>query len=355
MAFWDRLDEIARELSGAHHSSWNGRTETVFREFTGAQINHDHTTFTRPPDPRDPANGEPERRRSAVQWTGTIRLDQERVVLPLDDMLDHANDAEFGDADLVSWKTALRARLQAHGHLLSPEGEDYANGQLVNRHGWMKVIDRGATEAWARHDLDGCVDRLGLPAPLTEALMRVDAEYDDPVATAAAERLATRIAADHPAAEFGDVIRALNNETPAGKLGRAAQLAYDASPLEQAELPGVVAHAARDALEDELLSGLADTSSATDRAERGDDVTVADQLREGARIGDDTYDEVRLTVGRIEDDVRVNGADRIADTLHAQAMMTNPAAGPVLTAQPAPGRPGGQHKARPDRGTGLST
>lgn len=330
--FWDRHAELVRQLSGAHHSSWTG-TEFGYRDFTDAEALDSFRRTVIPPDPRQPGNGELEGRRSAVQWTGMIRYDPERVGDPLDDMLRHAGDDEFEHADLVTWRTGLRAVYQAHAELLVPEGEEYSHGQQAK---WdalagrqtespAMIAYRGWAEATARHDLDAFIDRHEFPERLTAALKSVEAEYDDPVACAAAEAMAEQIGATHP--EFGasGVLHEVGNQRPGRMLDRVAELAIEGHPLaDREDAPGAVVRGLWDDIDGVLADGL-DQIALETRLGDTEGVATAEQLERGTSIGTATAQAVRAEVAGLDEKIESLGTDQVAAMYLARQQMSRSA------------------------------
>jgi hypothetical protein len=318
---WRNQRELVLDITRAHHSSWNGNLVPAMREFTPAQLEEYRRATVIGPVDREPANGEPERRRCAVHWSGTIRLDQERVIDAVDRLFD---PDEMTTDELVAGRTGLRALVQAHEILHAPEDAEYGDARSRNRHGWLEAIDRGFGEAGARLDVDALVDRL--PDEVAARLRTVETGYDDPLASAAAHTLADRIGPD-----AGSVLRAVNHETPDGKLSRAAELMLQRSPLAERDLPPIVEAHAVERIDDVLYRRLADIGGLTHQAERYG-FSVADQLREGVRIGDRAFEAAEVEIAEITAELDRLGPEQLGSMLHAELRPRSPGRrrGPVL-------------------------
>jgi hypothetical protein len=302
--FWARQGELAQAISQAHHSSWNGRTVAGFRDFTPEQLAEHQGRVFWPPREQDPGNGELEGRRSAPLRTGTIRYDEERVIRAVDRLFE---DGVLNDDELVAGRTGLRAVLQAHLQLHS--GEDSEFGDPLSSY-WVTgadVMDRGFCEASAREDLDRLIDHL--PTELGDALWTVEDEYDDPVATAAAQTFAQRLG------DRGEVLRTLARETPSDRLTRAAELALAHSPfMTRADVPPIVRHAMVESVADALDGQLLRIASETRRAEAAD-LPLAEKLGLGDELGDRCLEAMREVIAAGEGDLEALGPEQLATLL----------------------------------------
>ncbi len=300
-------------ITGAHHSSWNGAVVPAMREFTPAQLDEHRRATVIGPDDQEPANGEPEGRRCAVHWSGTIRLDQRRVI----DAVERLFGPDEPTADeLVAGRTGLRALVQAHETLHAPDDAEYGDARSRNWHGWVEAIDRGFGEAGARLDVDKLIDRL--PEGLAERLKDVETEYDDPLATAAAQTLAERIG-PNPA----EVLRTLNHETPDGKLARAAELIVARSPLGERALPPIVRAHVCDRVETALLHRLADIAYHTAQAEQWG-YPLARRLEMGQERGERAYESAQRPITDALARLDELGPEQFAAALRAESHSPSP-------------------------------
>ncbi|GAA1576137.1 hypothetical protein [Kribbella karoonensis] len=95
----------AVRVSGADHSSWNGRV----------------------------AVAAPERKvRGAVTWNNTIEYADEKTTAPLKEMFANARVHNQDRAELVGYRDAMRIVLHVNVHLLSSEGRGPATCSSEN-------------------------------------------------------------------------------------------------------------------------------------------------------------------------------------------------------------------------------
>jgi hypothetical protein len=340
--FWRLSGEIALEITGAHHSSWNGDWVVGSRTFTDREINRAHQRpGVRPdeqdPGNQDPGNGEPERRRSAVQRTGTIWLDEQRVHEPIERLFSSLgsdngvragagrdDDRRLNRTELVVGISAFRAVLQAHELLQAPEGEEFGDFESAYWAKGLHSVALGVAEAGARADLPELIDRL--PAELALQLSAVKPEYCDPVMTAAAEKVADLLGPeradvlhditgpDRPHhSTRADVLHELNGQSPAGTLSRAAELALAGSPLLEARSPTIPDHVITEVstiVTQELLRA-AEQDEAADR----EDVPIADRVQTGKLVAERIIARAGEYIKTIEGMLEAHGPDQLAGLL----------------------------------------
>ncbi|MET9269827.1 hypothetical protein [Kribbella sp. NPDC003557] len=127
----------AVRISGAHHSSWNGRY--------GAPI-------ARQSDLGGTAN-----------WDNSISYNPRHVDERLKDMFRNARVHMQDRADLVGYRDALRVVLHENVHLLASEGREHSQSYnaMATRPG-VRPLEEGVTELYSHQVLDDYIDELGV-------------------------------------------------------------------------------------------------------------------------------------------------------------------------------------------------
>jgi hypothetical protein len=127
----------AVRISGAHHSSWNGRY--------GAPIAASSETG------------------GTANWNNTISYNPRHVDEPLQDMFRNNRVHNQDRADLVRYRDALRVVLHENAHLLSSEGREHSQAQAAfGRDPGVRPLEEGVTELYAHQALNDYIDELGV-------------------------------------------------------------------------------------------------------------------------------------------------------------------------------------------------
>jgi hypothetical protein len=217
-----RSGQVALELSGADQSAWNGRVI----ETTGSILGLAH-------------------------WDGTLYLDRECILDPLQRMYEHAGE-EQPILMLVQYRESLATLLHEHAHFLGPAGasQDAARDAFTEPGG--RQLEEGVAEAWAQDHLDDFLIRLGVDK-VAPGIKDVQAGGYYAAFVPAVRRLATDLEVRndlHP----GQVLDVLNRETAAGQFPLLVSLVYNSTRLPDLEPAGA---GTRHHLESVLRTGLA--------------------------------------------------------------------------------------------------
>jgi hypothetical protein len=139
-SFWELMREQAHaavRVSGAHHSSWNGRF--------GAPI-------ARQSDLGGTAN-----------WDNSISYNPRHVDERLQEMFRNARVHLQDKADLRGFRDALRVVLHENVHLLASEGREYSQSYAAMATGaGVRPFEEGVTELYSHQRLDDYIDELGI-------------------------------------------------------------------------------------------------------------------------------------------------------------------------------------------------
>ena len=200
-SFDELMAEQARaavKVTGAHHSSWNRRVETL--------------------SPDDPRWG-------LACWDHTIKYHPEHVIATLQDMFNRAGQ-QHDDATLHRYREALRVVLHENIHLLTAAGTSHAMGFVAyDTEPAHEVLDEATTELAAQNMLNKYIAELGLEA-IAPGISTVDTVADYREYTPAVERFARDLGVRAELA--GDeVIRQMSVVNAEDKFGVAAELLYE--------------------------------------------------------------------------------------------------------------------------------
>jgi hypothetical protein len=204
----------AVRISGAHHSSWNGRPHrTIARERTTGGV---------------------------AGWDHTIEYNPRVVDEPLQDMFRNSRVHNQDRNDLRSYRKALKVVLHENVHLLASEGRDHAQARVAfGSSPGVRPIEEAITELYSQQQLDNYIDELGLDeiAPGIKNV-RSNPVYEEylPAAEAFAETIGQR-------SQLGsdEVIRRLAVVPADQKYKVAAEAIYD-----NGDLPGLMPSDQRD-------------------------------------------------------------------------------------------------------------
>jgi hypothetical protein len=127
----------AVQVSGAHHSSWNGRF--------GAPI-------ARGSDLGGTAN-----------WDNSISYNPRHVDERLQQMFHHNRVHNQDPAELRGYRDAMRVVLHENVHMLSSEGRDHAQSQAAFASSpGVRPLEEGVTELYSHQALNDYIDELGV-------------------------------------------------------------------------------------------------------------------------------------------------------------------------------------------------
>ncbi|MGZ0149904.1 hypothetical protein ACXJJ3_22785 [Kribbella sp. WER1] len=197
--------ETARELAGADQSAWNGGVVATSSVMLGL-----------------------------AHWDGTLYLDREEILEPLQHMYEHAGEYQAPPI-LLAYKESLATILHEHAHFLGPSGAT----QDAAREGFLKPgsreLEEGVTEAWAQDHLDEYIRRLGIDK-VAPGIKSVRSGGYYPAFVPAVRHLAADLDArtNHPP---GHTLKSLNRQTAAGQFPLLVGRLYNSTRLPTLEPP----------------------------------------------------------------------------------------------------------------------
>ncbi|GAA0936615.1 hypothetical protein GCM10009554_24270 [Kribbella koreensis] len=196
-----RHAEIAKELSGAGQTAWNG---TLIETDNGDL--------------------------GVANWDGSLELDREAVTQPLRDMYSSPGE-QRDDATLTEYRDAFVTLLHEQSHFLGPEGATQDGARIAFQEFEAQALEEGVTEAWAQDNLDDYLERTGADQ-IAPGIETATSETSYPEFVPAARELASGIG-EQAGMTQGEVLTELNNQTAEGQWSRATDLLYESSDLPQ--------------------------------------------------------------------------------------------------------------------------
>lgn len=202
-----RLQHLAAiNVTGAHHSSWNGKYDVQPYKLT---------------DDGKVVLG-------SAGWDHTIRYDEARVLRPLRDMFRYAG-LQVDDRTLLLYRAALAVVYHENLHLLAGPGTEHADAERDFRFAAVRALEEGATESFGHETLNAYIDqfRLDLVAP---GIKRVQGFPAYERFTPAAETLAYELAGLEGSDRY-EVLRRMVGVNATGKWAVAAAVIADSYGL----------------------------------------------------------------------------------------------------------------------------
>lgn len=189
--------ETARDLAGADQSAWNGLVVASSSAMLGL-----------------------------AHWDGTLYLDQEAILAPLQHMYEHAG-ASRPTPTLVAYRESLATLLHEHAHFLGPSGvtQDAAREGFVQP--GSRELEEGVTEAWAQDHLDAYIRRLGIDE-VAPGINSVRSTGYYPALVPAVRDLTTYLETRNDLPP-GQVLIDLNRQTAAGQFPMLVDLVCNAA------------------------------------------------------------------------------------------------------------------------------
>ncbi|MFD7153219.1 hypothetical protein ACFV9C_01385 [Kribbella sp. NPDC059898] len=213
--------ETARELAGADQSAWNGGVVATSSAMLGL-----------------------------AHWDGTLYLDREAILEPLQHLYEHAGEYHAPPV-LLAYKESLATILHEHAHFLGPSGAS----QDAAREGFLKLgsreLEEGVTEAWAQDHLDEYIHRLGIDK-VAPGIDSVSSGGYYPAFVPAVRDLTTDLDARNGYPP-GHTLATLNRQTAAGQFPVLVDSLYNSTRLPTLEPPGATT---RSTLESLLRTGV---------------------------------------------------------------------------------------------------
>jgi len=198
--------EVARDLAGADQSAWNGNVMAT----TGGLL-------------------------GLANWDGTLYLDRETILGPLENMYEHAGEGQ-PTSTLVSYREALATLLHEHAHFLGPANasQDAAREAFTQPGG--RQLEEGVAEAWAHDNLDEYLTRLGIDK-VAPGIKDVQAGGYYAAFVPAIRELTSDLETRNDLRP-GRVLELLNRQTSAGQFPALASLVYNSTRLPDLEPAG---------------------------------------------------------------------------------------------------------------------
>ncbi|GAB3939697.1 hypothetical protein GCM10029976_056330 [Kribbella albertanoniae] len=203
----------AVRVSGAHHSSWNGKVGAT--------------------DPNEKIRG-------SVGWDHTINYSDELVTVPLKDMFENSRVYNQDPATLRSYREAVKTVHHENTHALAAEGTEHVDGQAAYQNSAERALEEGITEVHSYDNLNEYIDELGLEE-IAPGIKSAEAQPSYDHYTPAARRFTEGIGRN-AGVEPSEVVRRLAVVNPAEKFRTAAEVLY-----ENSDLPGKIPEQEREA------------------------------------------------------------------------------------------------------------
>jgi hypothetical protein len=245
--------EAAVRISGAHHSSWNGRLRD-----TTAQ------------------DGDV---RGIAEWNHTIAYNRASVSEPLQQMYQYARHYNQDPKTLQSYREAMKTVLHENVHMLAGEGKQHAHAQhaFANEPG-VKQAEEGFTELYSQQQLNAYIDDLGLEE-IAPGIKDADAAVAYKKYLPAAQNVADTIGRNSGLGSE-EVVRRMAVVTADQKFHAAAEMIYDSS-----DLPGLVPSEQRDEAVRRIAAAMGPEFAKVENITTSD---VDAQRRESALVGSQT-------------------------------------------------------------------
>ncbi|MEV8377032.1 hypothetical protein AB0P21_30100 [Kribbella sp. NPDC056861] len=203
----------AVRISGAHHSSWNGRLDVTA----------------------------PDRKvRGSVKWDNTIEYSDRLVNEPLREMFDNARSHNQDPQTLQSYREAVKTVLHENTHVLAAEGTQHSDAKDAFQNPSVRALEEGVTELYSYTNVDRYIDDLGLEE-IAPGIGAADANRSYKQYVPAAETFTKGISRES-GVDNDEVVRRLAVVNAEQKFRVAAETLYDNS-----DLPGLVPEAGREA------------------------------------------------------------------------------------------------------------
>ncbi|MFB6719777.1 hypothetical protein ACFCV3_06435 [Kribbella sp. NPDC056345] len=300
----------AVRVSGAHHSSWNGKVGAT-----------------------DPSR----KIRGSVSWDHTINYSDRLVTAPLKDMFQNARVHNQDPATLRSYREAIKTVHHENTHALAAEGTEHADGKKAFQNLPEQALEEGITEVHSYDNLNEYIDELGLEE-IAPGIKTAEAHSSYDHYTPAARRFTEGIGRN-TGVEPSEVVRRLAVVNPAEKFRTAAEMLY-----ENSDLPGKIPEQEREAAIGRIeaamkpsFSGLKDLKAEPDKEKRRRESALAggagaqagiDEVRALSREWGQPAPEARVERGVATEQGRSNGQAELpsdlATAVHASRSGSEP-------------------------------
>lgn len=212
----------AVRVTGAHHSSWNGKVEPLPPEDAG--------------------------HRGLAKWDGRVQYSDRLVTYPLQEMFRHRGRTQSART-LESYRDALKVVYHENIHMLAAVGTSHGLGSEAYQHPAGAAIEEGVTEAYTHATLNDYIEELGLEQ-VAPGISSVREPVAYPHYVAAAGKFADAIGR-RGGLDGTEVLRRMAVVNTAEKFQVAAELLYSAS-----DLPGRVPESERAAAVERIESAM---------------------------------------------------------------------------------------------------
>ncbi|GAA1564742.1 hypothetical protein GCM10009789_17820 [Kribbella sancticallisti] len=165
-----------------------------------------------------------------AHWDGTLHLDRDCILDPLQEMYDRSGEHQ-SEAALIRYREALVTLLHEQSHFLGPTGSTQEAARSAFKLLGGRHLEEGVAEAWAHDSLNTYIHKLGIDkvAPgITET--RSQPSY---AAFVPAVRLLTADLDRQAQLPPGESLRLLNRQTAEGQWSTVVNLIYHSSRLSQ--------------------------------------------------------------------------------------------------------------------------
>ncbi|WP_328989801.1 hypothetical protein OG394_26550 [Kribbella sp. NBC_01245] len=261
----------AVEVTGAHHSNWNGKMGPTRKVENGVIL-------------------------GTASWDSGVLYDDKYVTGPLKEMFEHKG-VQQEQAKLLAYRNALKTVLHENSHMTSAEGTTHADAMHAFQQPPVRALEEGVTEAWSYANLDQYIDKLDLEK-IAPGIKEVQGRQSYPQFAPAANALANRIG-EVSGVDSNEVLRRMNVVNGAEKWPIATKLVTDAAGLDKIVPPAQLAEATQ-RVEQAMqapFGTLADVSK-----------LPADQQRpRSAEIGNEAFDAGQKEIAAIKQEVATTG------------------------------------------------
>jgi hypothetical protein len=250
--------KAAVAISGAHHSSWNGRQQDT-----------------------DPA----EKIRGSAGWDHTIAYSRELVTEPVQEMFRNARAYNQDPTTLKSYREAVKTMLHENVHMLAAEGADHRQAESVIDQPGVRQFEEGITELYSQQKLNDYIDELGLEE-IAPGLKGADAVKAYRKFLPAAETFTDTIARESKV-DKADLVGRMAIVTADQKFRVGAETIYDNS-----KLPGVVPSDQREAAVRRIEAAMKQPFSEVSQVSDNEPMRRRESSKVGARAAEAGYREV---------------------------------------------------------------
>lgn len=261
----------AVEITGAHHSNWNGDLGTTRKVENGIIL-------------------------GTATWEGGVLFDEQYVTQPLQKMYENQG-VQQDQETLLAYRNALETVLHENSHMLSAEGTTHAGAMQAFRDPAVRALEEGVTEAWSNDNLNLYIDKLEIEK-IAPGISELQGWQTYPQFVPATQALAKGIG-EVSGLDSNEVLRQMNVVNGAEKWPVATKLVTDAAGLDKIVPPAQLAEATQrvEKAMQAPFSTLADVSK-----------LPSDQQRpRSAELGKEAFDAGQKEIAAIKQEVATTG------------------------------------------------